>query len=296
MAFAEKQIRLTFQLGTGAFGETGTNQVVVSNLRTSVKINVAGGPALSEAQIRVFGLTPTVYNSLTSIYPIVGLQQKNVVIIEASDGTSGYSTVFTGQILIAHIDLNAQPDVVMDIIAQSALLQGLQNIPQTNYPGSIPVTTALQSLATTMGLTFEPNDVDVILNKPSLTGSARQQAWSLVQAAGIQWNACADGVMAVWKKGSYRKSQQTIPTISYKKDLIGYPSYSNIGISIRCYYNPNITYYGTINLESSLKVANLNGQWIVYGLVHTLEAQLPNGQWMSEIQAQSIAALSGATQ
>lgn len=293
MAFAEKQIRLTFQLGTGNFGETGSNQVVVTNLRTSVKINVAGGPALSEAQIRVFGLTPTVYNALTSIYPIVGVLQRNVVIVEASDGNGGYATVFTGQILIAHIDLNAQPEIVMDIVAQSALLQGLQNIPPTNYPGSIPVTTALQSLATTMGLNFEPNDVDVVLSKPSLNGSARQQAWSLVQAADIQWNGCADGVMAIWKKGSFRGSQKNIPTISYKTNMIGYPSYSNIGISVRCYYNPNITYYGLINLESSLQVKNLNGQWIVYGLVHTLESQLPNGQWMSEIQAQSQAALAG---
>ena len=292
MAYTKKKIDLIFQLGTGQFGETGSNTVTVTGLRVSAKIVKTGSAALNECQLRIFGLTPTVYNALTAIYPTVLGLQRNVVIVQAGDSAKNMSTVFIGQIVIAQIDLNSQPDAVMNVIAQSGLLQAIQPIPPTSYPEGFFVVTAMQSLATIMGLTFEPNDVNGVLPKSYFPGTARQQALAIVEAAGIKWNGGDDGVLAIWSKNGHR-SGNAVPTISYGVDMIGYPSYSNIGIGIKCLYNPNVQFGAQVQLVSSLQVKNLNGLWTVFGLAHTLESEMPDGQWMTEIQGFSATAAAG---
>jgi len=194
---------------------------------------------------------------------------------------------------VAQIDLNSQPDSVMNVVAQTALLQSLQPIQAVSYPQGVSVVSAAQALAAQMGLRFEPNNVTAVLPRMSFAGTARQQMLKILEAAPtVQWNSGDGGVLAVWENGGPRTDVGAAPVvISYEKDMIGYPSFSNLGLGIRCAYNPNVAYYGQIKVVSSLEVANLNGLWTVFGLSHTLESELPDGQWMTEIQAQNYAAL-----
>jgi hypothetical protein len=294
MAFTDKQITLIFTLGKGQFGQTGANTVTVTGLRVSAKIVKTGAAAVCECQLRIFGLTPTVYNALTSIYPVTQGMQQNTVTVQAGDSTSGLSTVFVGQILVAQIDLNSQPDSVMNIVAQTALLQSLNpSAVQVSYPQGVSVVQATQALAAQMGLRFEPNNVTAQLPTMTFSGTARQQMLKILEAAPtVQWNSGDNGVLAIWQDGGPRTDVGAAPVvISYENDMIGYPSFSNLGLGIRCAYNPNVAYYGQIQIVSSLQVANLNGIWTVFGLTHTLESELPGGQWMTEIQAQNFAAL-----
>src|SRR6516164_306988 len=291
MSFTKKKITLIFTLGQGQFGQTGSNTVTVEGLRVSCQIVKTGSAAMSQANIRIFGLTPTVYNSLASIYPVNLGIQRNTVTVQAGDDVNGIATVFIGQITIAQIDLNSQPDSVMNIVAQTGLLQALTPIQPTSYPMGAAVATAMQSLATQMNLNFENNNVTAILPKSYFPGTARQQALAIVEASGIKWNGGDDGVLAIWKNGSSRGG--VIPIISPDTGMIGYPSYSNIGIGVRTSYNPNIQYGGQIQLKSTLQVAHLNGNWQVFGLTHMLESELPDGQWMTEIQGFSIGAANG---
>ena len=67
MAFTKKRIEFTFQLGTGAFGEDGFNTVTVAALRSQVQIASAGGPSMGMANFRIYGMTPSMMNSLSYI-------------------------------------------------------------------------------------------------------------------------------------------------------------------------------------------------------------------------------------
>jgi hypothetical protein len=292
MSFSKKKITLIFKLGKGQFGETGADTVTIEGLRISAKIVKTGSAAVCECQLRIFGLTPTVYNALTSIYPITQGAQQNIVTVMAGDDASNMPIVFIGQILLAQIDLNSQPDSVMNVIAQTAYIQSLAPIAATSYPNGVSVVDAMKNIASVMGLQFEPNNVTAQLTKSSFAGTARQQALKILEAApNVQWNSCDNGVLAIWQDGGPRNPKGTIPVVSPETGMIGYPSFSNIGLGLKTRYNPNIEYYGQIQVKSSLQVANLNAIWTVFGLAHTLESEMPDGQWMSEIQAQNYKAI-----
>jgi hypothetical protein len=295
MAFTNKQISLTFTLGTGSFGEAGDNQVTVTGLRISAKIVKTGYAGMSMCELRVFGLPPTVYNSLVSIYSTPQYAQRNTIAVSAGDSSTAMSQVFIGQIQIAQIDLNSQPNSILTVVAQSCLLQALQPTVPLSYPEGISIASTMNTIAGVMGLRFENNGVTGILPKQYLPGTPRQQALTVIKASGIKWNGGDDGVLAIWPATGSRTSLDLIPTISYEDDLIGYPSYSNIGIGIKTRYNPNVQYGGQVTLVSSLKVTGMNGNWTVYGLAHTLESEMPDGQWMTEIQGANYSLLGAPT-
>lgn len=293
MTFTNKQISLTFTLGQGAFGESGANQVTVSGLRISAKIVTSGGQSMCECQLRVFGLTPTVYNTLTSIYATSQATQRNTVSVSAGDSAKNMAVVFIGQITLAQIDLNNQPDSVMNIIAQTALLQALAPVAATSYPNGTSVAAAMQGLATEMGFSFVNSGVVALLPKPTyLPGTTWQQCLKILEIAGINWNGCANGQMVIWNKNSPRTDVATVPVVSYLDNMIGYPSYSTLGIGVKCQYDPAIQYGGQVQIKSSLKIASLNGLWWAYHVIHTLESNMPEGQWMTEFQGQNVKALS----
>lgn len=295
MAFTKKRIDIVFDLGNGATfpGSNGANQVTITGLRVSCNILKTANAACSECQLRIYGLPPNIYNQLTSIYQVTQSIQKNTVTVKAGIDGTVLPIVFIGQITIAQIDLNSQPDSVMNVIAQTGLYQSLVPIPATPYPDNFDVATAMKSLAAIMKLNFEPNGVNIQLKKMTLTGTAKDQVNELVDATiGTQKIAAIidDSTLAIYYVNKGRSTQQ-IPIVSDSQEpaMIGYPTYSNIGIGVRTVYNPNIQYGGTIQVQSSLKVANLNGNWIVAGLSHNLESELPGGKWETEIQAQNYA-------
>lgn len=296
MAFTKKRIDLTFTLGAGQFGETGSNQVTVSGLRVLAKVIQAGGVAQNTCQLRVFGLTPTVYNALTSIYPLTTAAiRRNTVQVMAGDAASGSTlpAVFIGQIVVAQIDLNGQPDNVLNVIANSSTLIAVQPIPASSYPNGVAVATVMRSLATAANRDFEDNAVTDMLPKCYLHGTALQQMRQVVDMVpGLGF--MDDGVkIAIWPKGGYRKSVAGVPLVSYEDDMIGYPSYSNIGIGVRCLYRPDIQFMSKVQIASSLaQVRGLNGFWTAYNIVHTLESEMPDGQWQTEFQGQNLQAVS----
>lgn len=301
MSFAIRRIRLTFALGQGTFGQTGQNIVTVSGLRVQANILKTGAYAMGEAQLRIHGLTPTVLNALTAIYTTPQLLRQNTVIIEAGDDIVGMHTVFTGGITLAQADLNQQPDSVLNVIAQAGLIYTLQPPSYTqgtyqafsSYQGPTTVDSILRSLAAQMGLGFENNGVNVTLAKPYLKGSIRDQVLSVISTAGCEWNNGDGGILAIWPRGGNRSLNGPVPVISPENGMIGYPSYSNMGLKVRTTFNPNIIFGGQIEVKSSLPQANYI--WNVFGLSYILESEVPNGRWETEINAFSTAAIAGAT-
>jgi hypothetical protein len=288
MTFANKQITVIFTLGQGNFGDTGSNQVTLTGLRISAKITSNAWPQTSMCQLRIFGLTPLIYNTLTSIYPTAQGVQRNTLTVQAGDEGSGTpATVFVGQITVAQIDLNSQPDVVMNVIAEAALLAKIQTTTPSSFPAGTPVATALQSLATTGGLRFVNAGVTKTLSACYLWGTVGQQINKVLQMTDTQV-AFENNTLIISPTNTPRSDISVVPVISYKDNMIGYPSYSQIGIGLKCYFNPNIVMNSTVQVVSSLEVKQLNGLWLVFDIVHTLESMMPGGQWMTECQGQAL--------
>jgi hypothetical protein len=71
----------------------------------------------------------------------------------------------------------------------------------------------------------------------------------------------------------------TVPLISPATGLVGYPTYSDMGITIKTLFNPFIRLAQLVTVESSLAFAN--GSWGAYYVRHELESQTPNGKWFT---------------
>lgn len=296
MAFTKKKMAVIFTLTNpaGSTGSGGSEQIVVQGLRMSCKIVKTASPQMNSCQLRIFGLPPETYSKIVSIYQSILGVQKNLVTIQAGDEKStNLGTAFIGQIVIAHIDLNQQPDAVVDIIAQTAYMQALQPVDAIQFPDRFDVATALKGLANTMNMGFEPNGVKMTLPRMTLQGSPRQQAIAIAEAADIVISF-DDNKMVIFTSGGKRINAKP-PLISPATGMIGYPYYSTNGIGLKTLYNPTIKWGADVQVQSSLAIPNLNGLWTVSNLVHTLECELPNGRWDTEIQAYNFQNIRPAT-
>lgn len=305
MTFVRRKISLAVQLGTATktnqpntFVETGTDTVSIENARISVQIQNSGAPVDCYAQVKAFGLAPSLMNQLSTLGLVYNIVPQNKITITAGDAGGSMSTVFSGTIFSAYGDYSAQPNIPFQFDCLSLAYDAVAPRPVSSYTGTTSVVTIMQGLARQMNLGFENNGVDVQLSSPYYSGSPRQQADQCARDAGIKWAVINGNMLAIWPNGKYR-STPNVPTISPATGLISSPAFTQQGVIIRTLFNPNISFGGLIRLESAVLQgvidaqtqknqqfkAPQNSQWAVNKLDHILEAETPGGQWMSIVHA-----------
>lgn len=291
MAFTKKLVVVKFTLSPitdvagGAttqptFAGSDANSVTLEGYRTAAIIRKAGGASQGEAQLRVYGMSLDLMNQLSTLGRTPIIIGRNEIEISAGDSESGVALVFRGTINQAYTDLGGAPEGIFIVDAYSMLYQAVQSIPPTSFNGSVSAASMLQGLATQMGMTFENNGVDVILPTPYYSGSAKTQAEAIVHDAGIEWNACDNGILAIWPRGGSRGG--SVPLISPDTGMVGYPFPSGEGlIGVRTVFNPQINFGAQVQIQSSVKPAC--GNWRVVSLTHEISSELPGGDWFSTV-------------
>lgn len=291
MAFTRKMVSVKFSLSpvTDAAGNataqptfagSDANEVTLSGMRISANIHKAGGASQGEAQLRIYGMSLTLMNQLSTLGRTPVIIGKNEIAISAGDEETGESLIFRGTIAQAYTDLGGAPDGVFQVSAYSLLYQAVQSIPPTSFQGGVNVVLILQNLATQMGMSFENNGVNVRLSNPYFEGSAKSQAEAAVQAAGIEWNACDNGILAIWPKGGSRGG--VVPLISPATGMVGYPYPSGQGLlGVKTAFNPNINFGAKIEVDSIIEPAK--GLWTICSVEHNVESEMPGGQWYTSV-------------
>lgn len=280
MTFAQRQIDVTFSIGKGSFGEDGFDNITLSGLRVSATVEKTGLPGMNTAQVRVYGMTLSMMNQLSTLGKPQIFTRKNAVTIKAGDAVSGMAVVFTGTLQDAWAELRGAPDGFFVVMAHTGLLAQMKPVPPSSFPGSADAAVILSGLAEQMGLSFENNGVSVQLSNPYFPGTARMQAVSCAKAAGINMTL-DDDVLAIWPVGGHRGG--TIPLISQDTGLVGFPAYAGgQQMALSTLYNPSIRFGGQVDVQTSLTGAN--GRWTVNSVHHHLESQTPGGAWFTQIQ------------
>ncbi len=259
----------------------------VANLkgyRMTADIAKNGVPAMNTADIRIYGLDPSLMNSLTNI-GVTPAINNNIVRVLAGTDPSALSLAYAGVIAYAWADLEPQPETAFNITAMTSYLDAVKPVPSKSFPGPTDVAVIMGQLANEMGYTLENDGVKgIILSSPYFPGTARQQAISAATAAGILVVFDDENeIMAILPKDGSRTAFG-IPLIAPPPDgtMIGYPSYVGPGqIRVRSQYNPNVRFMGNVQIQSSITAAA--GLWRVTQLTHNLSTQLPNGDWATEI-------------
>lgn len=285
MSFAKRAIAVSFRLGQGSFGDSGFDTIkLTGQLRASARVSISGGPAMAQLDLSVYGMTLDHMNKLATMGPILNVEgtRNNEVIVEAGDTTNGLGVVFQGTIREASFDFSGMPNCSFRIQAFTGTMLALRPVQPTSYNGLSDVATIFASLAKQGQVTFQNNGVTAQLIDPYFPGTIWDQMESCAKSAGINWvHDAQSNAVVIWPKNGSRGG--AIPVVSASTGLIGYPSFSNLGIICNCLYSPNISIGQIVKVESTLTLAN--GQWTIKTVNHSLESETPGGQWSTNFLA-----------
>lgn len=300
MAFVERVIDLTFTLGQGTFGDSGSSTVKLEGLRVECTITKAGGPSMGRATLKVYGMTLSQMNQISTLGMRINLYRRNSVTVEVGENETApifrqpggaasspdqtpqakRTTVFVGTITDAYADFNSIPQVPFIVEAHTGLIDTVIACPPTSIKGQASVASMISSLATRMSRRFENAGVTAQIANPYFEGSALEQVRAICKAAPCEFDDSGTAIV-IWMAGKSRGG--TAPLISSKTGLVGYPGYTSKGIQFKCLYNPSIGFGGQIVMQSTLTPAN--GTWVVYKLDYELAAQVPDGPWFANVEA-----------
>lgn len=281
MSFIERRLVVSIGLGKGDFGEDGADVTTFYSLRAEADIERTGMPGYSTANITLFGLPLDYINKVSTLGMPRTRTRINTVSVAAGDAEAGMSLVFTGTIQEAWADFNAAPDVRFTIEAVTGLIDAMRPIPPTSYPGPADVASIMETFATAMGYRLENNGVVGQLPAMYFPGTLRDQIDAARIAADIDaYIDDAAKVLVISPKGTPRGG--LIPDISPATGMVGYPSYTSGGISVRTLYNPAIGFMRNVKITSGYTPAC--GVWTVNKLGHRLAANAPGGPWFTEFE------------
>lgn len=279
----KKGLRFIITLGVDQdnprmFGDSNNNQITLEGFRATVDIDKAGGQMMGTLHARIYGVTQSDMNSITTLQYQPGYAIRNTVQVFAIDGPAE-TLIFSGDIVNAWGDYLNMPDVFLQIQAVSVFFGGLQPVPPLSISGGIDVAIPMERIADGLGLAFENNNVHVILSDVYVANTFKEQALELATMCNF-WLYIDDKVLAITNKYESRAGQ--IPEISAASGLMGYPTFDGLGVNFRCLFNPAITFGGSIKLVTDIKQAA--GQWIVTSVGYRLDAEKPGGLWMASVR------------
>ena len=311
MSFTQRIISVTVQLAPNTqtnqpntFAESGTDTVTLTGSRTSVRIENSGAPADGRAQVKIWGMTPSLMNQLATLGLVFNLVPKNTLTIQAGTmsaaGIPNLATVFTGTIWAAYGDYQAQPNVPFIFECLAGAADAVISTPPSSFPGAADVATMMSGFARQMNLGFENNGITASLSNAYFSGPAKVQAKKCAEAAGIYWGIFNGNLLSIWPKGGNRQTPN-IPVIAPPPEgtMIGYPAFTQQGVIVKDLFNPLISFGSLVQVKSSLLSAIASAQptspvgggatfptqWAVNKLDLALDSLLPKGQWMSSIWA-----------
>ena len=275
--YAKRAISVTFQLGKGSFGASGSNTITHSGLRVFLTTEWANLPSQPTAIIRIYGLTLSEMNALT-VAGLNWLNRDNLVRVDAGDVGDQLTTVYSGTIKEAFPDFREAPDSAFMVTAIGGATTNVKPPQPVTFAGATPFATAMQQILKPTGLTHENNGVNAILQSPYFPGSSMAQINRALQ------HANCFGVLdpmanklATWPKTGSRGGDATV--ISAATGMIGYPEFEKVFIRVRTRFDGSL-YKGVgkkIKVETQLTAAQ--GIWNIIQVDLNLASEMPGGPW-----------------
>lgn len=281
----KKALRFIITLGTGHFGASSANQITIEGFRAVADVDKGGGAMFAHINAQIFGVSQSDMNSVTTLQYQALTTIPNTIAVWAIDGNQE-TLIFEGNLVNAWGNYQGMPEVFLQLDAQAGYINKLTPVSPSSYQGSADVATIFQSLAKTMGYTFENNlTAPVPLSNPYFTGTAIDQANKAADSAGIWWGI-DNAVLWIAAPNTARPTGSVIPEVGPDSGLIGYPSFDGQGyITFQCEFNPAIKFLGKVKLVTSIPKAA--GQWTVVGVSYKLESEKPGGAWFSTVRVSS---------
>ena len=279
-----KEIKVTITLA----GEDETfvsgqnkNQMSATGLRVLADIAYGYGAIMPTAQIRIFGLALEKMTKLLRVRWNTMDAMLNRVKIEAGEQGEKLITVFEGNITFAYPDFANAPDVALVIESMTAALENMKPARPSSYQGKIDVADIVQDIVDDMGYQLENNGVSKIIDGETMNATNVAKLRYLADSCKFDLYI-ENALVAITPRNGSRNIQVSVITPS--TGLLGYPVPDLRGVSFKCLHDPLIRFGSVVKLQGSM-IDVCNGDWRVYGLHKSLEANQPNGNWFCDVCA-----------
>lgn len=278
-SFTCKSIETRLTLAKGSFGGAG-NTKIIKGLATRANVEKPGFPDKPKCTVEIANLPLNDMEQLTTLAFKPLQYQRNSISVYAGEEGQQLSLVFNGEITSAYGDFNSAPDPVFKIEAMSGFFGALTPKAPTATPGSVPVADIISQQAAAIGYTFRNEGFTGQVNNSVFNGSPMEQAQQAAKQAGAEL-IVDDGQLILMKPGAARSG--TAVVLNKDSGLIGYPTFNNNGISLKCLYNPALQYGGVVRVQSIVPKAT--GDWRITKVTHKLSAyDAGSMDWFSEIE------------
>lgn len=277
------QITLTLTDGIEVFTAQGDNRLRSTGLAISTAITYGNGAISPTAQITVHNLPIDKMAKLFRVQWNTMQALLNTVKIEVGEQGGQLMTAYEGNITFATINMDSAPNISLIITSQMAVVDKMRVTDPFTIPKdtTVDVSQIVRFLAEDSGYQFENYGVTHALSDTSLNGSNIEKIEKLAQMCDFDLYI-EQRLIVICKKGGERDLK--IPIISPRTGLIGYPAPEQRGLNFICAYDPLVRFGGIVRIKESL-IEIANADWRIYGLVSTLEANMPQGKWEMNVNA-----------
>jgi len=277
MSFKQRQINLIFSIdGQEVYLEGLRSQAIISN--------PGGNNAAASLQLVVYGMTLEHMNkySSTGSSTVAGALALNRISVTVLAGNKGEAVgqIFSGGLLKSYIDFSSVPEVSFVCSAQAGLWEKANPVAANSWQGTQNVETLIESLVAQMGKpwTFKNNGAHAVIQNQYVYGSIINQIQKIAKAACIPLSI--DGnVVSIWPNDGTRDDM--VIDVSAETGLVGYPTYNDIGFSIKTEFNQNLINGRTVNLKTIIPKAN--GKAPIQDSTHEISTLSPEGPWFTTV-------------
>lgn len=284
-SFTRKCLRVDVVLGEGTFDGTH-NAKSFEGLETTVSIDKPGLPDQNKAKVVIIGMALDDMRQLTMLAFKPLKSQKNLISIYAGDAENGMEQCFYGEITSANADFSSAPTIKMNIEAAAGAYAALKAESPIAVKGQQTAASLIEQIAKENGYTFENKGVASSVKNAVFNGSPIEKAYSIARQVNAEL-LIDDGKFVLLPYDKGRNEEGNAVLLTPETGMLGYPSFNNDGVSVKCLYNPALELGGMVKIESI--VPGASGVWKITKLSHELAAYgRQSGTWYSQIDASPI--------
>jgi hypothetical protein len=285
-AFVERKARVTVSV-TRADASGDQTPETYTFLQHRMRINVRqGGAQFGNAKIEIFGAPLDSMNNIARLWQeSLTPQNTDTVAIDIWNGQD-YVPFFSGVITWSAVNGAGMPAVSLMIEANAAM--ALMNDPASPYANAGPV--SLQSALTTIAAA-QQFSVDYAESAPQyqltdvrVTGSPMEQIAGLMSHFNdLTWFVNLQRLIVRVANAPF--SADAI-SIAADNGLMRLPVYSSSSLQFDTLFNPQLRPGVACDVTTAFDFVNRT-QWVAAVLSHTLEPNVPGGQWTTSCAANS---------
>lgn len=225
----------------------------------------------NEFTIKITNLQKSVRDRILTESNILnrGLSKKKIYIYAGRE-SYGYSLIFSGD--IRQVSISQPPDISLSITTYTGDASKMEAVSQSSDTEMTALSQLSQNVAEQLEkqLVFEATDKQI--GSFAYTGSKLGLVSKLASSGGV--NAYIDDETLV-VKDSDKPLKGGAFDISADSGMIGIPTVSERGVSVKIMFNPNIRLGGSFYLRSELN-PSINGAYIISKITYDLQNRNQN--------------------